>query len=156
MKSQKSRVQAKSKGNTAKLNQEHSSKRQTKKQQKEAEEAAKYGEYFDTQEDDKDAAAGPNKDGDRGGASSRDAIMDDDEEGMYILICFEEGVIINKHSAISSLRSDSIFHPLRPYLPYYYLNYFASSSPSSYQQTPVNRQMRKRSSRSLAPNETQQ
>ena len=75
------KAQAKSKGNAAKINQPTSSKRQTKKQQKEAEVAAKYGEYFDTQEDDKDAAAGPKKDGDRGGASSRDA-MDDGEEGM--------------------------------------------------------------------------
>ena len=78
---EEAQAQEKSKGNAAKINQPHSSKRQTKKQQKEAEVAAKYGEYFDTQEDDKDAAAGPKKDGDRGGASSRDA-MDDGEEGM--------------------------------------------------------------------------
>ena len=74
------KAQAKSKGNTAKSSRPTSSKRQTKKQQIEAEVAAKYGGYFDTQEDDKDAAAGPKKDGDRG-ATSRDA-MDDGEEGM--------------------------------------------------------------------------
>ena len=69
-------AQAKSKGNVAKSNQPHSSKRQTKKQLAAEKEAAKYGRYFDTQEDEDEVADA--KDGQRGGASP-DAM--DDAEG---------------------------------------------------------------------------